>query len=232
MVFTPRPPETPQLQRSNGRNLPTEKNINRKINDSESDFRLKHASGAFGPVADWRRHATWHRRALILGLAVFVLCFGELRLQGISCRSFGWSCLILTDLVWSWQILSVFLSFRSCQFFSFVGHLWQPLLGGIVSLCGSSSTSFCWSSSLRSSGYSFGLREFAGSWASSLARCTTVPGLHRLRSKVEAAANLFPSRASSSGGASVVLFLKVGLAWGLSRAHVGCACMHSTLRWH
>ena len=40
------------------------KYINRKIKDRESDFRLKHASGAFGPGADWIRHAAWHRRPL------------------------------------------------------------------------------------------------------------------------------------------------------------------------
>ena len=53
----------------------------------------------------WRRHAAWHCRPFILGLGVFVLCFGKLRVQGSSCRSFGWSCLILFDLGRSWQIL-------------------------------------------------------------------------------------------------------------------------------
>ena len=67
---------------------------------------------------NWRRHAAWHRRPLILGLGVFVLCFGKLCLQGNACRSFGWSCLILADVGRSWQILGDL--GRSCQNLVFI----------------------------------------------------------------------------------------------------------------
>ena len=77
----------------------------------------QHASGAFGPGADWRRHAAWHRRPLILGLGIS---------WSVSANGACWPMLDdrLVDLVWSCQILLsswlvLGLAFRVCDFLLF-----------------------------------------------------------------------------------------------------------------
>jgi hypothetical protein len=73
-------PGTLQFQRSFGGNLPNEnKYINRKIKDRESDFSLKHASGAFGPGADIedamrRDTAAPHFRAFLCSVSASGVC--------------------------------------------------------------------------------------------------------------------------------------------------------------
>ena len=54
----------------------------------------------------WRRHAAWHRLPLILGPGISWSVSACGACWGYACRSFGWSCLILSNLVRPCSVLA------------------------------------------------------------------------------------------------------------------------------
>ena len=110
-VLTPRP------QKHSNFEDPTEviylqkKYIKRKIKDRESEVWLKHASGAFGPGADWRRHAACRPR--ILGSAGCDSFCKLWRVDGRGCVG------TVVDLYGSWRFLADSWSLRCVALTSF-----------------------------------------------------------------------------------------------------------------